>query len=358
MYCNGPVVYTCNSNDITKQFSYRNCITNHKHLSLGTLQSLAGISDTDCIASGANNVTVYMPHACYGLAIGSVVTYPTNITNISVVAYKNISYWHYLKQSIETQYDLNGLNPITTTTDFNYNNSVHLQLTSQLVTNSKGEFLTTEYKYPLDLIGVEQTTYMQQLVDANRIGEPVITKTFNGIAKLSENHTKYGNSSVTGNLLLPTEIHSRKGATDISITAIEDRKIQFALYDTNGTILQYTPENGTPVSIIWGYNKTQPIAKIENATYASITPSLIATAQTASESGTEASLIIALSNLRNGLPNAMVTTYTHKLLIGISTITDPKGDKMTYEYDQFNRLKNLKDKDGNILSENEYHYKN
>ena len=54
----------------------------------------------------------------------------------------------------------------------------------------------------------------------------------------------------------------------------------------------------------------------------------------------------------------MITTYTYIPLIGVSTITDPKGNTMTYTYDSFGRLQNVKDKDGNILSENEYHYKN
>jgi len=54
----------------------------------------------------------------------------------------------------------------------------------------------------------------------------------------------------------------------------------------------------------------------------------------------------------------MVTTYTYIPLVGVSTITDPKGDKITYTYDAFNRLQSVKDKDGNILTENEYRYKN
>ena len=66
----------------------------------------------------------------------------------------------------------------------------------------------------------------------------------------------------------------------------------------------------------------------------------------------------ALNGLRSSLPNALVTTYVHFPLVGVSTITDPKGDITTYTYDDSNRLKNIKDKNGNVLSEYIYQYKN
>jgi len=57
------------------------------------------------------------------------------------------------------------------------------------------------------------------------------------------------------------------------------------------------------------------------------------------------------------LDNAMITTFTYDPLIGVTSVTDPKGYAMYYEYDEFNRLKHVKDAANHILSENQYHYK-
>jgi len=159
--------------------------------------------------------------------------------------------------------------------------------------------------------------------------------------------------------LQPKNIYAAKfpnSLTLISNIGSLEKKITFDSYDTKGNITQYTLESGVPVSIIWGYNQTQPIAKIENETYANV-QSQVANLQSLSDSGDETNLLLALTALRNSHPNAMITTYTYIPLVGISTITDPKGDRQTFQYDSFGRLLNVKDKDGNTLSENEYHYK-
>jgi len=52
----------------------------------------------------------------------------------------------------------------------------------------------------------------------------------------------------------------------------------------------------------------------------------------------------------------MISTYTYKPLLGVETMTDPRGYTMTYEYDNSQRLKRIRDAEGNIISENDYHY--
>jgi YD repeat-containing protein len=45
-------------------------------------------------------------------------------------------------------------------------------------------------------------------------------------------------------------------------------------------------------------------------------------------------------------------------LVGITSVTDPRGKTVYYKYDEFNRLEFVKDNEENILSKNQYNYKN
>lgn len=54
--------------------------------------------------------------------------------------------------------------------------------------------------------------------------------------------------------------------------------------------------------------------------------------------------------------NAQMTTYTYKPLVGITSQTDPNAQTIYYNYDAFGRLQSVKDNDGNIVQQYEYHY--
>ncbi|PCH75100.1 MAG: hypothetical protein COB98_09385, partial [Flavobacteriaceae bacterium] len=116
---------------------------------------------------------------------------------------------------------------------------------------------------------------------------------------------------------------------------------------------------------IWGYNKTQVIAKIENASYSQVsmevknlqTLSYADNDRTLGALGKEGALRSALQDLRILLSDVQVTSYTYDPLIGVTSITNPRGETIYYHYDDFNRLAHVKDAQGNILSKNKYNYK-
>lgn len=54
---------------------------------------------------------------------------------------------------------------------------------------------------------------------------------------------------------------------------------------------------------------------------------------------------------------ALMTTYTHRPGVGITSVCDPKGLITTFEYDNMNRLWYVKDLFGKIVKEQKYNYK-
>lgn len=284
-----------------------------------------------------------------GYGLGTVIT---PFSNYSAFIYKN--YYGVVKLDKITEQEYYSTGIVEKVITKNYGNAPHYQLQSENTTNSVGTSVQTTYKYANDLIGVEQAPYMQQLVDNYRVAEPVITKTYKAGSKLIEKHVKYSSSTATSNLLLPVEVYTNKGNSDINISTITDRKLQITKYDGNGNILEYKMENDIPVTIIWGYNNQYPILKAENASYSQLA-SYVSAFQTASNNGTLTQSSFA--TLRDNLPNAMINSFTYSPLLGATSISDSKGDIQTYIYDNEGKLKFVKDKFGNTISENTYHFK-
>ncbi|WP_223560111.1 RHS repeat domain-containing protein [Chryseobacterium lathyri] len=211
---------------------------------------------------------------------------------------------------------------------------------------------------------VEGLAGYSHLEAANMTGVPVITEEKKNGKTLSKSVTKYDNPS----LLLPTSAF----AANISDGSMKQVMTADA-YDDKGNLVQLTSVVGLSTSFIYGYNKTQIIAKIEGAKYDDIknSPLVIAAVNASNDDlvnpASENALVMALDNLRkdSSMTGYQITAYTYNPLIGLTTTTTPNGQRETYEYDSSGRLKTVrkmeKDASGNAVyktvKEYKYNYK-
>lgn len=257
--------------------------------------------------------------------------------------------WMMLKQSLTKEYL-----GTTLQTKENFDYDVNRNISRNTVASSRSsELLITNYYYHLD----EAAAWLPYLT--NRVSELDRVEKFVGTTPVSKTKIEYSNNWVSSGGVkvngsyFPNKTSFAKGSGALEVRTTNN------IYDQYGNVLESEQVGGIKTSCIWGYNGTLLIARIENVTYNSIPEALITVAQAASDSGNEASLFSALTALRNTpvLANALVTTYTYKPLIGVSSVTDTRGYKMTFEYDSKGREKKVKDQDGNIITEKFYNTK-
>jgi YD repeat-containing protein len=138
-----------------------------------------------------------------------------------------------------------------------------------------------------------------------------------------------------------------------------ETQLTYGKYDKFGNNISLSIKDAFNIVYIWSYNGQYPIAEIKNATYNEVqnaAPSFLNNIENSSNPS-DSSLNYLSDRLRNNLPNAQVTTYTYKPLVGMTSMTDPRGVTTFYEYDSFNRLQFIKNKDGIIIQSFDYKYK-
>ncbi|WP_422349037.1 hypothetical protein [Flagellimonas sp.] len=236
----------------------------------------------------------------------------------------------------------NSNTPVTTVTSMEYDQNVSWQLRKSTLTGSDGETSSVQYYYPQD----DPTTYASHIAK-NRLTDIVKMETLENSNVVFTRENEYFNNT---DVLAPSKIRTKKGSQ-----AFDDRaNIQ---YYTNGNVQETYAQDGSHTVYLWGYDNKYLVAKIDNATYTQI--------ESLPNFGSNFTLgsgglsVAQESTLRthSSLEQAMVTTYTYKPMIGLDTVTDPRGYVMRYVYDEFNRLKEVRDEQDNIVSDYLYNYK-
>ncbi|MCH2197012.1 DUF6443 domain-containing protein [Kordia sp.] len=260
-------------------------------------------------------------------------------------------------------YDENDVASQTVTTTkslYNYKNRIK-EKTTEFTEAGVNTIYKEEIRYPYNYQTSEYTTDEQtdlnKMVTLNQIEVPVQTKQYKNGTLIYDTQRIF--KEFHSNVIKVSEIKSAKANTS------RQSRVQFHGYTNLGQPLEVSQTDGTRISYVWGYDGMYPIAKLENASYETMTNeqnTILANVYNASnadiDTSSENTLQTALSELRNKFPNAMVTTLTYDPMIGVTRTTDPRGYTSYFEYDVMHRLEKVKDADNNILSANEYVYTN
>ncbi|MFW6371000.1 MAG: hypothetical protein ACOC10_07345, partial [Bacteroidota bacterium] len=264
------------------------------------------------------------------------------VPNIFYSKYTIDTDWYRLDKTIEKTYD-NG-RVLTKTTNYEYDNQYYLT-TKSWYTDSKNNTISTYYYYPFDYTS---TSYnISALKSKNIIAKPIDVRTYDGTQLISGQQIEY---SVDG---LPTDIYiAEPTGTDITFSTSNPytftHKKWYSYY--NNSIRQILADDNFNTAYLWDATGNFLMAKVENGSFKSLV----------SEEGHPStySSKTLYNSLKALVPDALITTYSHKPLVGITQQTDPSGVTSYFDYDSFGRLSTVKNDDGKLLKKYDYHYAN
>ena len=260
--------------------------------------------------------------------------------------------WNRLTKKVEQE--INGSSITETVTDYEYN-QINKEIKSLESYNSNGHKQKITYLYPVDISSDINT----KLKSFNKVSDILEIKKENNekLKHIVNDYSLFGSIPRISNVKTNT-------AKDQSLEV----RITYLNYDSYGNPLYITKDDATKIVYLWSYNGQYPIAEINIMSYTyteieNIVKSVfsVTSIDALSKQTTPTEAKLKDGSLQNALPNALVTTYTHKPLVGMLTATDPRGVTTYYDYDAFGRLKEtyiIENGVKKIIQVNEYHYQN
>ncbi|MFD2581340.1 hypothetical protein ACFSR6_02490 [Pedobacter vanadiisoli] len=292
------------------------------------------------------------------------------------------SSWSYLTSETDSTFNSTGP-PVVSSVSYYYDNPLHIQLTRKKMVGSDGKAVYSAFTYPADYaagtpfiddlklknnttVNIEQVSYVDG-ASGRTIAGGSINEYFPGGKALLRNTYRLNTNGISGSA--PFKFSGKPsgmsfenpGQFAFEMDSRYEKRVAFNNYDHYGNIMNLSAVQGTNAVYLWSYKGRYMIAEIKNGDYQAVVNLLggqVAVDNLSASNPTDAQVNALLAQLRSSFPQASITGYTYKPLVGMTSSTDAKGMTTYYEYDTFQRLKAIKDQNGNILKQTDYHYKN
>ena len=282
--------------------------------------------------------------------------------------------WMRLTQTDTYDYEDDGTNGIHQTATYEYGSN-HLQLIEETHTDSPNNQVSiTRYTYPLD--------YTIPAVTLNNAAQAIKDMQDNNVISTvieQRQITKYGMTEKTDAAQVTTfypatalahqvySFSSGKGETSWTTGSIngsgvfeKDTKYShdatYDQYDGYGNLQQITPASGVTESLMWGHDSKLPIVRAVGVPY-SVLIGVNGSAPSLTGGSIESYSESVKSYLASNAILGHVYTYVHEPLQGLQSVLAPNDLRTSFGYDGFQRLRWIKDHNGNYLNRYLYHYK-
>ncbi|KMQ59546.1 hypothetical protein ACM46_20940 [Chryseobacterium angstadtii] len=300
---------------------------------------------------------------------------PPTLAAISNVSLPIYTFVPYLTSNLVTTYGLSGDSTILRK-ELSYNS---LNLLQKIKSYDPRDFINeTVYKYPWDYTLPSATnnitTNIVSMRNANMLALPV--EVFSIVDKSGSRNIEGSsyfqymkgkiNTIYKTALSKPQSEATFKGAytdSDQVFKLNPELRLEqdISIMDVYGNPLMIQINKEPSICYIWGNNGQYLLAEVKNVVYNDMVKALGGAAivtQLNNPTTTETVVTDKIKALRIALPDAEITSFTYKPLIGILSKTDPKGMVESYDYDSFGRLAAIKDNSGNIIKTFCYNYRN
>jgi hypothetical protein len=348
--------------------------------------------------TGGRGLFVQMAVECYNGACGSQQF--TNSNDFILYDYPISVGSRQPTQTTATNYAGDGVTQTSfAKINYYYDNLTHMQPTRIVSYDSKGDSTLKSVKYPQDMVSANldpNGTYAA-MTTKNIISPAIQFTQTKDSQQLMQSVTNY--SATNGNYNPQT----------VSLKVLSnpaETRLNYQKYDNNGNLLTVSKQNGDPVSYIWGYKGEYPVAEVKNAKSNDVffegfedgnSNSVSGDAKTGNYSHMDAyskaltgldngsyilsywqkngsvwvfnnttvtvsagtytiNLNVQVDDIRFYPATAQMTTYTYIPQVGVSSVTDAKGEITYYEYDTMQRLMNIRDQYKNIVKSYCYNY--